>query len=101
MQIGLQRRRRVLRLLGAVTVISYCRAPDAAGIALGADSLNHRPPSLNATCTSRISTGTSTSGPITAAKATGDASPKEAIATAIASSKLLPAAVKAIAVVRG
>ena len=38
---------------------------------------------------------------MTVAKAMGDAKPKVAIATAIASSKLLLAAVKAIAVVRG
>jgi hypothetical protein len=38
---------------------------------------------------------------MTAAKATGEARPKAAMATAMASSKLLEAAVKAIAVVRG
>lgn len=58
-------------------------------------------PSHRATDTSRISTGTSTSGPITAANATGDASPKAAIATAMASSKLFEAAENASAVVRG
>lgn len=46
-------------------------------------------------------TGTSTKGPITVAKATGEARPNVAMATAIASSKLLPAAVKAMAVLRG
>ena len=45
------------------------------------------------TCTSRISAGTSTSGPITAAKAAPEFSPKTATATAMASSKLLLAAV--------
>ena len=40
-----------------------------------------------------FSTGTSTSGPITAANATPDPMPKTAIATAMASSKLLLAAV--------
>src|SRR3546814_3342958 len=50
---------------------------------------------LNATPTRRMRTGTSTRGPMTAAKATGEARPKAAIATAIASSKLLPEAVKA------
>src|SRR5690606_3991219 len=67
----------------------------------GTDSGNQRRPNQKATLTSKISTGTSTSGPMTAAKATGEASPDAAIATAIASSKLLPAAVKATAVVRG
>ncbi len=43
--------------------------------------------------TSPISTGTSTSGPITAAKAAPCPMPKVATATAIASSKLLEAAV--------
>jgi hypothetical protein len=41
-----------------------------------------------ATFTIAIKTGTSTSGPITVAKATDDPSPKAAMATAIASSKL-------------
>src|SRR3546814_10790664 len=59
---------------------------------------NQRRPNQKATFTSRISTGTSTSGPMTAAKATGEASPKAAMATAMASSKLLPAAVNATAV---
>ena len=45
------------------------------------------------TFTSEIRTGTSTNGPITVANATGDAIPKTAMATAIASSKLLEAAV--------
>jgi hypothetical protein len=40
-----------------------------------------------------MSTGTSTSGPITVANATADPIPKTAIETAIASSKLLLAAV--------
>ena len=61
----------------------------------------HRRPNRKATCTSRMSTGTSTSGPITVVKATGEARPNDAIATAMASSKLLPAAVKAMAVVTG
>lgn len=43
-----------------------------------------------------MSAGTSTSGPITAAKATFELIPKTPIATAIASPKLLPAAVKAL-----
>jgi len=46
-----------------------------------------------------MSTGTSTIGPMTAAKATPEPMPKTATDTAIASSKLLLAAVKAIAVV--
>lgn len=50
--------------------------------------------------TSEIKTGTSTNGPITVVNATGDAKPKVAIATAKANSKLLPAAVNEIAVVR-
>lgn len=40
-----------------------------------ASSGNQRPPSHSATFTRPISTGTSTSGPITAAKATGEARP--------------------------
>jgi hypothetical protein len=46
-----------------------------------------------------ISTGTSTNGPMTAAKAAPCLMPKTATATAMASSKLLPAAVKATVVV--
>lgn len=45
------------------------------------------------TLTRLISTGTSTSGPITAAKATPELMPNTAIETAMASSKLLLAAV--------
>ena len=48
---------------------------------------------LRATLTRLISTGTSTNGPITAAKASPDWRPKTATATAMASSKLLLAAV--------
>src|SRR5690606_28513574 len=48
----------------------------------------------SATFTNPISTGTSTSGPMTAAKAAPCPIPKTAIATAMASSKLLLAAVK-------
>ncbi len=47
-----------------------------------------------ATLTILISTGTSTNGPITAANACPESIPKTATATAIASSKLLEAAVK-------
>jgi hypothetical protein len=47
-----------------------------------------------ATCTRAISMGTSTRGPITAANATPELIPKTATATAMASSKLLLAAVK-------
>ena len=47
-----------------------------------------------ATFTMLISTGTSTSGPITAANACPESRPKTATATAIANSKLLDAAVK-------
>jgi hypothetical protein len=52
-----------------------------------------------ATLTKLINTGTSTSGPITAAKACPEPMPNTAIATAIASSKLLLAAVKAMVAV--
>ncbi len=45
------------------------------------------------TFTRAIRTGTSTNGPITAAKATPESIPNTAIATAIANSKLLLAAV--------
>src|SRR5690349_22848025 len=54
----------------------------------------NRPRSRSATLTRPISTGTSTSGPITAAKAAPWEMPKVATATAMASSKLLDAAVK-------
>jgi len=47
----------------------------------------------NATFTRAIITGTSTSGPITAVNASPEFIPNTAIATAIASSKLLLAAV--------
>lgn len=47
------------------------------------------------TLTKPIKTGTSTSGPTTVANATGELIPKTAIATAMASSKLLPDAVNA------
>ena len=53
----------------------------------------------NATLTRPIITGTSTSGPMTAAKAAPESIPNTATATAIASSKLLLAAVKASVVV--
>ena len=46
-----------------------------------------------ATLTRLMRTGTSTKGPMTAAKAYPDCSPKTATATAMASSKLLLAAV--------
>src|SRR5690606_33998403 len=67
-------------------------------VVAGAVAGNQRRPRRRATCTSRINTGTSTRGPMTAAKATGEARPNAAMATAIASSKLFPAAVKATAV---
>ena len=54
-----------------------------------------------ATFTNPIITGTSISGPITAAKAATLPIPKTATATAIAISKLLLAAVKAYVVVLG
>src|SRR3546814_14898282 len=47
----------------------------------GTEAGNQRRPNQKATLTSRISTGTSTRGPMTAAKATGDARPKPAMAT--------------------
>jgi len=49
---------------------------------------------LKATDTRPISTGTSTNGPITAAKAWPESMPNTETATAIASSKLFEAAVK-------
>lgn len=58
--------------------------------------LNH-----SETLTKAIKTGTSTNRPMTIVKATGEANPKVAIATAKANSKLLPAAVKEIAAVFG
>jgi hypothetical protein len=50
----------------------------------------------NAKFTCAIKTGNSTSGLITAVNATPESIPNMAIATAIVSSKLLPAAVKEI-----
>jgi len=64
-----------------------------------ASEANHRRRSQKATLTRLISTGTSTNGPMTAAKAAPCLMPKTATATAMASSKLLPAAVKATVVV--
>ena len=65
----------------------------------GASPGNQRLRRARATLTSAIITGTSMRGPITAAKATAEPMPKTAIATAIASSKLLLAAVNASVVV--
>lgn len=53
------------------------------------------------TYTRATSTGTSIRGPTTPARAWPEAAPQVAIATAMASSKLLPAAVNASVVVRG
>ena len=55
----------------------------------------------SATLTRLISTGTSTSGPITVANATCEPIPKTATATAMASSKLLDAAVNERVAERG
>ena len=55
-------------------------------------------PIARAAFTSETSTGTSTRGPTTAENASPDARPKVATATAMASSMLLPAAVKAMEV---
>ena len=54
---------------------------------------NHFFLNRKATLTRAIMTGTSTNGPITAAKASPELIPKMAIATAMANSKLLLAAV--------
>ena len=51
------------------------------------------------TRTNKIKAGTSTNGPITPVKACPEFNPKTAMATAMANSKLLPAAVKATAAV--
>jgi hypothetical protein len=56
---------------------------------------------LNATFTRLISTGTSMRGPITVANATPEWIPNTATATAMASSKLLLAAVNESVVVMG
>ena len=66
----------------------------AAATGRAISDLNHRFCRRRETCTSRINAGTSTSGPMTAAKAAPELSPKTATATAMASSKLLLAAVK-------
>lgn len=64
-------------------------------------TLKNRRWKYNATLTRPISTGTSTSGPMTAANAAPELIPNTATATAIASSKLLLAAVKASVAVLG
>ena len=69
------------------------RAGHAAPRTARSASGKYRRPIHSATLTSPISTGTSTSGPITAANAAPLSMPKLAIATAIASSKLFDAAV--------
>src|SRR5690606_29075298 len=71
------------------------------GIDLAEAAGNQRRPAYHATCTSPISTGTSTSGPMTVANATPLPRPKLAMATAIASSKLFDAAVNDSVVARG
>jgi hypothetical protein len=58
---------------------------------------NHLSRNQKAAFTNKIKAGTSTSGPITPANACPLAMPKTAIDTAMASSKLFPAAVKDIA----
>ena len=63
----------------------------------GSHDFSHR----KATFTSEISTGTSTNGPMTAAKAAPLPIPNVAMATAMASSKLLDAAVKESVVASG
>ncbi len=72
-----------------IAAFAQCFFPSIA--VAGTSGGKKRLPSRRETWTKRINTGTSTSGPITAAKATGDAKPKAAMATAMASSKLLRA----------
>ena len=67
----------------------------------GGASAYHLRLSQSATFTRPISTGTSTSGPITVANATCEPIPKTATATAIASSKLFEAAVNERVAERG
>jgi hypothetical protein len=67
----------------------------------GEESANSRGFNHSDTYTSATSTGTSIRGPITPAKACWEVTPQMLMHTAIASSKLLPAAVKARAQVRG
>ena len=63
------------------------------GAGVGAGIAKYRRWKYSETFTSPISTGTSTSGPMTAANAAPELIPNTATATAIASSKLLLAAV--------
>ena len=74
-------------------------------LGLPAVAVSHAPAKrrLNqkAAWTRAIRAGTSTSGPTTAANATPESMPKTAMATAIASSKLLPAEVNASDAERG
>src|SRR3546814_16199074 len=65
----------------------------------GTEAGNQRRPNPTATLTSRISTGTWTSGPMTAAKATGDARTKADMSTAIEGSQFFHAAGQATVVV--
>ena len=67
----------------------------------GEESANSRAFNHSDTYTSATSTGTSIRGPITPAKARWEVTPQMLMHTAIASSELLPAAVKARAQVRG
>src|SRR3989304_6018590 len=77
--------------LSAAALISGDAGPGAAG--------KYRRWKRKATLTSAIITGTSINGPTTAAKASPELIPNTATATAMASSKLLLAAVKASVVV--
>src|SRR5690554_4469516 len=80
---------------GAQTSAALASTDESAGTAAGKYFFRNH----SATVTSPMSTGTSTSGPTTAANATPEPSPNTVTATARANSKLLLAAVNARAVV--
>ena len=82
----------IVSLLGGSQATSSEPAATAAGT--GSSLMpQYLRPIHRATLTRPISTGTSTSGPMTAAKASPEPMPKTATLTAMASSKLLLAAV--------
>src|SRR5271168_4898725 len=84
------------RLYESVPAAACCYGASSTGWTWNSfiSELKYRCLIQNATLTSPMSAGTSISGPTTPTKASPDFNPKTATATAIANSKLLPAAVK-------
>ena len=92
-------RRESLVFIGRRIATAYDALP--IDVTPGSSSAKHRRRKYSDTLTSPIITGTSTSGPITAAKAAPELMPNTATATAMANSKLLLAAVNANVAVFG